>query len=215
MTLFIGLDGEMSDNDIDNGAALIQIGFAILKDDGLNATYSTINPILVDDGQLHWSDEAAKVHNIPLEEVFNSPVSFEVDRQMKDWLINKAGLDPKSRINNVPVGWNVAGFDMPYLKKYLPASYALFSRRTVDLNAICFALGGAVKSAEWWKKAAKEYAEEMCPPTEGYGPHNAGWDAIMSIYCFEYLSSAVRGEYPPKQTKGTNEWTRAKGGKNL
>ena len=192
--VYIGLDGEMSDNNIDKGAALIQIGFAVLNETGLTANYSDLNPSAVDNGSLHWSPEAAAVHNIPIQRVMDSKGAEVVDDEMYTWLLNVAGLNPDKRIKNIPVGWNVSAFDMPYLRKYLPLTHSLFSRRTADLNAICFALDGKDdKTFKWWKSASKAYAEEKSPPTEGFGEHNAGWDAIMSIYCFEYLRNAVKG----------------------
>ena len=84
---------------------------------------------------------------------------------------------------------------MPFVQKLLPHTFSLFSRRTVDLNALCFALDGKVDNGmpvkvDTWKKRAKLYAIEKI----GYeNQHDAGWDAMMHLYSFEYLRNVMNG----------------------
>ena len=187
--IYIGLDGEMSDKNIDDGAALIQIGFAIIDGSTIHTFSSTMNPI-----DMYWTQSAFEVHKITREEVDRAPTCYEVDVLAYDWLVNR-GLNPDKRIKNVPVGFNVSAFDIPFLRKYMPKTNTLFSRRTADLNAICFALDGKDgMGMEAWKKRAKKYALEQMEDTYGNNAHNAGWDAIMHIKCFEFLSNTAKGE---------------------
>lgn len=177
--MFVGLDGEMSGTELSEGARLIQIGLALD-----NAAYTAnINP-----GELSWDPEAEAVHKIPRESLPSEPNADVTDANAYSFLVS-LGADPKRRNNTIAVGWNVGSFDMPFVKETLPQLNSLFSRRTVDLNALCFALDGKEENgmrvnAETWKKRSKEYAIEKI----GYeDAHNAGWDAKMSLYCFYYL----------------------------
>jgi DNA polymerase III epsilon subunit-like protein len=172
----------MSSSELDRGGRLLQIGLALAN----GASYSAmINP-----GEMLWDEEAVAVPGFT-REMLPSSVNFEeVDRNVYDFLVGQ-GASPKRRTKTVPVGWNVGAFDMPFVRKTLPATYSLFSRRTVDLNALCFTLDGKDNlNFESWKKRSKEYAIEKI----GYeDAHDAGWDAKMSLYCFEYLSNNLKG----------------------
>lgn len=185
--LYIGLDGEMSSSELAEGGKLIQIG--LFTQDGYQLSMM-INP-----GECQWSERAFEVHGITLESLQSAPLPDEVDSQVYDWLI-AVGVDTNSRGKTIPVGFNVGAFDMPFVKDSLPKSYSLFSRRTVDLNALCFALdykeenGMPVKAATW-KKRAKAYAIEKIG-TENQ--HDAGWDAEMHYYCWEFLKGIINNE---------------------
>lgn len=180
---YVGLDGEMSGTEIQDGARLIQIGLALENGANYNAF---INP-----GELSWSYEAEEVHGISQDRLPSFANAEQVDANAYSFLISQ-GAVPNKRINTVPVGWNVGSFDMPFLKLTLPMTYSLFSRRTVDLNAICFALDGKQgRTAKSWKDYSKIYATEKI----GYeDAHDAGWDAKMSLYCFEFLRKAINNE---------------------
>lgn len=189
MTMFIGLDLETSASDIYKGAKLVQVGVAIrhLNSPGVAVFSRTVNP-----GDMYWEDEAAAVHNIPRDVIEAADAPEFVDKAVYQWLIEQ-GLTKDRRIKNIPVGFNVSGFDMPFVKQSLPLTHSLFSRRTADLNAICFALHNEELSADEHKKRAKEYAyQKIASDTVlGFQPHNAGWDAAMHIYCFEFLQKQV------------------------
>jgi hypothetical protein len=182
--MYIGLDGEMSSSELAEGGKLIQIGISTAE--GINRSY-TMNP-----GECQWSEEAEAVHGLTREELRFSLSPTEIDEDLYGFLMS-IGADPKRRSKTIPVGFNVGAFDMPFVKDSLPKSYSLFSRRTVDLNALCFALdykeenGMPVKAATW-KKRAKAYAIEKIG-TENQ--HDAGWDAEMHYYCFEYLKGVI------------------------
>lgn len=179
--MYVGLDGEMSSSELDLGGRLLQIGLALPN----GASYSAmINP-----GEMLWDEEAVAVPGISRSDLPSYVNSEEVDKSAYAFL-RIQGARPNRRAKTVPVGWNVGAFDMPFVRKTLPMTYSLFSRRTVDLNALCFVLDGKDNlNFESWKKRSKEYAIEKI----GYeNAHDAGWDAKMSLYCFEYLSNAMK-----------------------
>lgn len=181
--MFVGLDGEMSSSELDQGGRLLQIGLALAN----GASYiAMINP-----GEMLWDEQAVAVPRFT-REMLPSSVNFEeVDRNGYEFMIEQ-GASPKRRNKTVPVGWNVGAFDMPFVRETLPLTYSLFSRRTVDLNALCFALDGKDNlNFESWKKRSKEYAIKKI----GFdNAHDAGWDAKMSLYCFDYLREQMRNE---------------------
>lgn len=179
--LYVGLDGEMSGTEVTEGARLIQIGLALPNG---SSYVAYINP-----GEMLWDEESAAVHKIERTALPSSENADQVDQNAFDFLVGQ-GADAKRRLNTIPVGWNVGAFDMPFVKESLPKTYSLFSRRTVDLNALCFALDGKDDwDFETWKKMSKQYAIERI----GYeNAHDAGWDARMSLLCFEYLSGTPK-----------------------
>lgn len=186
---FFGVDVETSAIDLEDEAALIQIGIATrgtVNADDMAFTGSYVNP-----GDMYWDEESAAVHKISRETVNEAPEPAAVDEQMKRWLID-AGAHESARGQNIPVGWNVSGFDMPFIRRYLPYTYWMFSRRTVDLNALCFALDGKFdKNWEQWKGSAKDYATEKFIVNNEFRPHDARWDAVTSLLAFEYLRHAI------------------------
>jgi DNA polymerase III epsilon subunit-like protein len=182
--LFLGLDGEMSSSELSEGGKLIQIGIA--TEEGINISY-TMNP-----GECQWSEAAFEVHGITLESLQSAPSPAEIDEKLYEDLL-LIGADPKRRSKTIPVGFNVGAFDMPFVKDSLPKSFSLFSRRTVDLNALCFALdhkvdGGMPVNADTWKKRAKAYAIEQIGMEN---QHDAGWDAMMHYRCYEFLRNMI------------------------
>ena len=192
MTIFIGLDGEMTGNDIHAGAKLIQIGLTIRDDRGMQTYTQTMNPGNVASG---WQREAEQVHGISQLDLEGAYTQWEVDKWTVEWLASR-GATYQTRMKNVAVGFNVAGFDMPYVKQHLPKTFDLLSYRTVDLNAILFALTGVGKvgsSYEAWKHKAKAYAVEKLASRGPAQAHNAGWDSAMHLYCFEYLQGVLKG----------------------
>ena len=185
--LFLGLDGEMSSSELSEGGKLIQIGVSTAE---CRTRSWTMNP-----GECQWSEQAFAVHGITRRRLSSSPSPAEVDAQLYEFLI-AIGADANNRGKTIPVGFNVGAFDMPFVKDSLPKSYSLFSRRTVDLNALCFALdykeeNGMPVKAETWKKRAKAYAIEQIG---AQNQHDAGWDSLMHIYCFEYLRQLIKGD---------------------
>lgn len=68
------------------------------------------------------------------------------------------------------------------------------SRRSVDLNAVCFTFA-ATAGSTWkgLKKRSKRYAEERLGRSEW---HDAGYDAAAALLCWEYFKEMSKGEGP-------------------
>lgn len=206
MTTFFGLDGEMSTADLEHGGRLIQIGVtAHTNPDGTETAGSEAFSMLLNPGEHAWDLVAEGVHGHNQSDVSNAAPAAEVDQLLKDWLIAN-GAHPRRRENTIAIGFNVGGFDMPHVAAVLPLSYALFCRRTVDLNAICFTLDGAnyfndgtPRSWKGWKKLAKTYAERTIATLEADSPsaaaqaHDAGYDALLHLHVWRFLRAATHG----------------------
>jgi hypothetical protein len=183
--LFVGIDGEMSKPNLDEGGRLIQIGVSVRLPDGtLDSEGWVINP-----GEMAWDDQAAAVHGIPYEIVIQQGRSQDsVDSELHQWLIDR-GAHPSQRAKNVPVGFNITGFDLPFIKRQLPKTFALLSRRTAELNGMLWLLDGvAGKNFEAWKQEAMRQAHHQM---EDYVPHDAEWDAKRHLLVLEYLRSVI------------------------
>lgn len=185
MITYIGIDGEMSGNDIDAGAKLIQIGLAKYINGKMASIGYMINP-----GEMSWSEEAEAVHQFTKEDVAKYGLSPDtVDIAASLWANPGDG-----RRDFVMVGFNVGSFDRPFIKQILPSLYGKFSRRSVDLNSVIFAMSETNSQFEKIKAAAKDYAfEKMEGMFDGFKnrQHDAEYDAVMSLYCFEYLRERI------------------------
>jgi DNA polymerase III alpha subunit (gram-positive type) len=188
MITYIGLDGEMSSADIHTGGKLIQIGMAKMQDGKMISIASMLNP-----GSMEWSEEAEAVHEFTQDyvEKFGLDPSL-VDQELASWVGH--GLE---RRDTIAVGFNVGSFDMPFVKQSLPILFSKFSRRTVDLNALIFSLSDTDKEFQKIKANAKRYAEQqMNNMFDGFKnrQHDAEYDSVMALYCFEYIRSLMKKE---------------------
>jgi DNA polymerase III epsilon subunit-like protein len=186
MITYIGIDGEMSGNDIDSGHELIQIGLAKYVDDEVQSIGYLINP-----GEMVWSMQAQEVHQFTKDEVEEYGIHPEtVDQIVSTW------ANPTSqRRDIIMVGFNVGSFDRPFIKRTLPLLYGKFSRRSVDLNSVIFSMSTTNGEFERIKQASKDYAfKKMEGMFSGFKDrqHDAEYDAVMSLYCFEYLQQLIK-----------------------
>ncbi|MCA1704012.1 MAG: hypothetical protein LC808_12395 [Actinobacteria bacterium] len=169
---FIGVDGEMTGTDGPDIHQLIQIGVATAPDE-----------VFVSDiGYKKWSEDAESmaVHGLSAERIRAAPGADAVDAELCKWLADKVvGADR----GLIVVGWNVAAFDLPYVRRYLPRFAGHLSRRSVDLNAVCFTFAGTAGS-RWkrLKKRSKRYAEERLGRANW---HDAGYDAAAALLACE------------------------------
>lgn len=109
------------------------------------------------------------------------------------------GLHTGEGLTLIPVGWNVAGFDWPFVERDFPQVASEFAYRTVDLNAIVFNLSEAREEPyDEIKGAAKDYGAACMKDLESPGLtnvatwHDAGYDATASLFSWEYLRSLSR-----------------------
>lgn len=186
MITYIGIDGEMSGTDIDAGHKLIQIGLAKYIDGQMASIGYLINP-----GEMEWSLQAQEVHQFSREYIDKYGLSPDiVDAASSLW----ANPGEQKR-DFVMVGFNVGSFDRPFIKQTLPSLYGKFSRRSVDINSVIFSMSDTNSQFERIKGKAKDYAfEKMDGMFEGFKDrqHDAEYDAVMSLYCFEYLRALIK-----------------------
>jgi hypothetical protein len=184
----IGLDGEMSDSELADGAVLIQIGVAFDATERFSALLGW------PDGSYFKTDRAMAVHGIDPVAIAEADPPAEVDAQLEAWLLAR-GADSEKRAL-VPVGYNVGAFDLPFVAAYLPRTSQLLSRRVVDLNAFCLAYEGQVPyegslpTFSGWKRLAKRYAAEKLAAVgleESW--HDAGYDAAAAILQVAFFTS--------------------------
>lgn len=200
MTLLIGLDGEMSDSDLDKGAVLIQIG--ICDEYG-----NTFESLIGHEAGWYQTEQASAVHRIPDEDIIDSDCADQVDRRLCRWLQDRLE-DARARGEHtglrpfVPIGWNVGGFDMPFVRAFLPESSGLISRRSLDLNALCYSFEdarvtyqGERCSFSKWKSLSNDYAGRSLGED---GWHDALFDAKAALEAYVFLAGAfVLTDYSP------------------
>jgi len=200
MALLIGLDGEMSDSDMDNGAVLIQIG--VCDEYG-----NTFESLIGHEAGWYKTEQASAVHQISDEDVLAAPRCDQVDRRLSRWLFDRLD-DARARGEHtglrpfIPVGWNVGNFDMPFVRKFLPESSSLISRRSLDLNSLCYSFEdarvtymGERLSFSKWKGLAHDAASAVLGDD---GWHDALFDAQAALESYSFLTGAfVFTDYSP------------------
>lgn len=187
VVFFIGVDGEMSHDDVSAGGALLQLGVAVRGVDGVMQHFDTV---MRPGGEYAWDDVAASVHGFTREQVDSWDVSVgEADKMLYDWLVG-VGCKPSKRSDNVAVGFSVGSFDMPFVKRFLPDTFSLFTRRFLDLNALVYML--AVKTGEEFLSVKTHVMDEVVERIGYNKAHDAGWDAIMSVVFMEVVEERLK-----------------------
>lgn len=189
----IGLDGEMSNNDLASGSRLIQAGFAA-RVGGELKVFST----LISWEEMDWSERAFQVHGITRKQLQDAPTPAQADAACEAWLLENGGVPGRRSL--VAVGFNVVAFDLPFFRQALPQTMTLISRRGVDLNAACFTMDGwdpdpGVKARTWkgWKRSMKRQADTQLAKLGVAGQaHDAGWDAAQALVGLEWLQAQLR-----------------------
>lgn len=197
-----GLDGEMSGTELDAGHKLIQIGVAVdTTRDGTAMDQPELFCSLIGwpEDELVWDERAAEVHGFAREAVLSAPPAAEVDEALYAWLLN-VGVTPDERRLQIPCGFSVGTFDMPFVRQALPRSWGLFSRRYADLNAIVFALGRTVSapvngspSPKVWKRRLKKAGLKLARAVgRTEGQHDAGTDALIALGAWREAERTLR-----------------------
>lgn len=185
--IFTGLDLETS-GDSHTESVPIQIGIALPSKEsfGILAGQWDWN-----EPHSQWNEVAFGIHGITKEQLAEAPSAKMADYYAAEWLSKRQIAGEVSCM----VGFNVAGFDMPYVKKYFPTLMGLFTRRSVDLNALCYAMSEyGVASFDRIKRDCKNYAAEQLAGETRW--HDAQYDAVAALYAYDYLRAAMRdGRY--------------------
>jgi hypothetical protein len=203
-TLYIGFDFETSGVNVKEHAP-IQVGLAIgtvkpVVFSSLIGGWNWLDSPWTEDipagAYMHWDNEAAEVHGISKESLLGVDSPGKVDGWASLWLSQKSH---NTYLNQrIAVGWNVAGFDFPFAKRWLPETAGLLSYRTVDLNAVVFYIS---ETTDWEYAKLKAYVKEIaadriskdsqCLYSEENW-HDAGYDALSGLYVWEELQTIGR-----------------------
>ena len=193
--VLVGLDGEMSAAELEDGGRLIQAGFAMRTAQGVEV----FEALIAWGDEMLWDPRAAVVHGIAEDAVRSARTPAEVDDAAYAWLMERGGIEGRRQM--IAVGFNVGAFDLPFFRQAMPRTMSLISRRSLDLNAVCFAFDGwdprSDVSRSWsgWKRSAKKAAMQSLDEAGVVGSeHSAGYDAALAIGCIEYLRREVRSD---------------------
>ena len=141
-----------------------------------------------------WDERAYEVHGIERERLEDAPKPNLVAAEAISFIEQHSEAWHGER---KLVGWNVASFDMPFLRKHLNGVGRVLSYQSADLNAVCFAISEAHgTSYKALKRASKEYAAEQLRdewPEELW--HDAGYDAAAALHSWHYLTSRIKEGY--------------------
>lgn len=208
---FIGLDLETSGTSHEKSAP-IEVGLA--TDAGL--TFGTYIggwewedeldlPIARPIGKTYeWSMEAMGVHGIDRGMLIDAPPASHADAGAVSWL--KSQLPDTEPKGIIAVGWNVAAFDFPFVRMHLPRLAQSMSYRSVDLNAIVFAITQAglpdSQGRPWDYYGLKSYVKSMAAEMirengveeAQWGEeawHQADYDALAGLYAFFMLQEVL------------------------
>jgi oligoribonuclease (3'-5' exoribonuclease) len=163
MTL-VGLDIETTGLDPDRHGT-IQIGISF----GTCETFSRdLNP-----GDCEVDSSALDVNNFTIERITNAPTSELVDEALSNMFIQRG----YTKGSLTPVGWNVGGFDIPFIKNDLPLTSNFFSHRVFDLTGICMLSAG-----DGWRQHKNYWHEKVAEILGGESQwHDAGYDAKAAL----------------------------------
>jgi DNA polymerase III epsilon subunit-like protein len=138
--------------------------------------------------------EAMSVHGIPVGNILAAPRADAVDDLASQFL---GGFDGAK----VALGWNVAGFDLQFVRKFLPKTFDQLSYRTIDLNATLFLISGAFdmsyeKLKRWLKDEAKLAIDAAInvfavSNRARFQWHSAFYDALAALEVWRILNRAV------------------------
>lgn len=193
--VLVGLDGEMSAAELEDGGRLIQAGFAMRTPQGVEV----FEALIAWGDEMLWDPRAALVHGLLEEDVRVAQTPAEVDDAAYEWLMARGAIEGRRQM--IAVGFNVGAFDLPFFRQAMPRTMSLISRRSLDLNAVCFAFDGwdpkSNDSRSWsgWKRSAKKAAARALDEAGIVGSeHSAGYDAALAVGCIEYLRREARFE---------------------
>lgn len=186
--LIVGLDAEMTGNNLSKGHVICQIGVCLGNED---------DTFVSDVGWLPgytWEQQALDVNGFTHDRILSADPHNQVDRALYNWLVANGATNK----NVVPVGWGVSYFDMPFVREQLPITASLISRRPIELFAICQVMAAAgcldqegrpIRNAKTWKKKAKAAAIAGIINPQW---HDAGFDAWASLNAYAYLIERLR-----------------------
>ena len=202
-TTYIALDGEMSSPNFAGGGQLIQLGLFHLPhymEIELPLSHGYSSYINFPENGL-WEESAESIHGITKESLLSAPDKEKVDSFLYNWLKETFKATPHKG-NLKAVGMNVGSFDMPFIERALPFTATLFSKRSVDLNGLCFAMSDMEYNGEplthnQWKRLSLEYGRRRFAQDNDTNDstiaHDAKFDAWVHGYAYLFLQRSMRG----------------------
>lgn len=176
--ILAGLDIETTGTDYNKGHRLIQIGIAFR--DGLKIAYD-VQPT----GDIMIQQEAMDVNRFTLERIGSAPFTARVD----DAISNKLANTGLKEGDITPVGWNVGGFDMGFVKRELPKTAAFFSYRTLDLTGV--AIIYELTTGKPYKDLKQELHQKIVERLGRDKRHDALYDAEAALEAVELLKELL------------------------
>lgn len=141
-----------------------------------------------------YEEEALKVCQFTHERIAAGAPLSVVEEQLLGWLAERVP-EPKRLVT---VGWNVGAFDLQFVGNESPAIMERLHYRHVDLNSLVFTLGATLgRDSMKIKKEAKTWAAAQFVldfPEIDLTWHDAGYDAMCSIYAWKYLMDYMKSD---------------------
>lgn len=173
----IGLDIETSTNDPNTGE-ILQLGIAYQKDGVIidheynlkyEKSYWNVN---------NWSLESERVHKIRKKELESNTFDYKL---LEIEIINLFNNIFSKETVLHPVGFNLGGFDLVFIKNKMPKVAERISHRVIDLNSLFITMNLEYKSEELFIKNKKEKIEKVLNNIDNNKLHNASFDAKLAL----------------------------------
>lgn len=176
--ILIGLDIETTGTDVNKHHRLIQIGIA--SKDGLRISYDVLPK-----GDMFIQQEALGINGFTLSRIGNANIGSAVDNAISAEL-SFLGYKENSL---TPVGWNVGGFDMTFIKKELPKTASFFTYRTLDLTAL--AIMYELKTGKSYRDLKDIFHAKIAEKLGRNERHDALYDAEAALEAVDLFKELV------------------------
>lgn len=167
-----GLDIETTGTDPYQNHRLIQIG--IVLPNGYKTSHD-VQPT----GSVNIDEEAMKINGFTLKRLAEAMPTWSVDHTLSSELDNE-GYKPGEL---TPVGFNVGGFDMVFVKKELPKTAKFFSYRTLDLTGVAMML--ELRTGKSYRELKEEFHKKIAEKLGRDERHDALYDAEAALVAVE------------------------------
>ncbi len=175
---FAGLDIETTGLDAYGGHRLIQIG--IVLPDGEKICHDVL-PM----GEMTIDPGAMEVNKFTIERIQAGTPNDELDETLSRYLSDKH-YTPNEL---TPVGWNVGGFDMVFIKKELPKTSKFFSYRALDLTGV--AIMHELRTGRSYKELKEEFHARIAEKLGRDKRHDALYDAEAALEAMKMFQEAL------------------------
>lgn len=180
--ILAGLDIETTGLDPYKHHRIIQIGVAINREDAKFRYTCDIFP----EGQMVIDPDAMKINGFTTSRIYHAASTTEVDEDLATLL---GGHYKPGELT--PVGWNVGGFDMGFIKKEMPETAQYFAYRTLDLTGV--AMMHELRTGKPYRDLKVEMAAKIAEILGRDQRHDALYDAeaaLVAVDLFKELHGA-------------------------